>query len=189
MILLLSRKQKEGCKYKLDRTYSLYVHTNNINGKKYVGITKRNENDRWLNGKGYANIEFGNAIEKYGWNNFTHDIVLTGLSREEARSMEKLYINKWNTNNKACGYNRTKYNTYNKNELECINNRLLNNNTEIEVERKKKQTITLRLDDDLHKKLKMYSVDREITIQDLLVKLVTDAVTADNKEAKSRIRD
>ena len=48
-------------------TYTVYCHTNKINGKKYVGITKRLVEKRWLNGRGYnGNSIFRKAINKYG---------------------------------------------------------------------------------------------------------------------------
>lgn len=50
--------------------YCVYVHTNLTNGKRYVGITKRNPNDRWDNGNGYkSNQRFAEDIAKVrmGW--------------------------------------------------------------------------------------------------------------------------
>ena len=54
--------------------YILYQHTNILNSKVYIGITKySNPNKRWLNGKGYRKDSlFYKAIIKYGWNNFTY---------------------------------------------------------------------------------------------------------------------
>lgn len=51
-----------------DKKFFVYVHTNKINNKKYVGITSKERPElRWgKNGYGYANSVFYNAIVKYG---------------------------------------------------------------------------------------------------------------------------
>ena len=66
--------------------YKVYIHTNTINGKKYVGLTKQECKERWRHdGLGYQQQKkFFNAILKYGWNNFQHDIVAENLTAEEA---------------------------------------------------------------------------------------------------------
>lgn len=79
-------------------TYCVYIHTNIVNGKKYVGQTVfgDNPNSRWRNGTGYArSIHFYNAIQKYGWDNFEHEIVASKLTKEEACSFECLLIKKY----------------------------------------------------------------------------------------------
>ena len=59
-----------------ERKWLVYCHVNNVNGKKYVGITSKRPNDRWKNGYGYSRkFYFGRAIHKYGWDNFTHYII------------------------------------------------------------------------------------------------------------------
>ncbi len=68
--------------------YCVYKHTS-PNGKVYIGITRQNPIKRWMNGKGYAhNTHFYNAILKYGWSNFRHEILFTGLTREDACQKE-----------------------------------------------------------------------------------------------------
>lgn len=43
--------------------YTVYVHVNNVNQKKYVGITKQDVNKRWRKGLGYKyNSHFYGAI-------------------------------------------------------------------------------------------------------------------------------
>jgi len=88
--------------------YSLYCHTNLINGKQYIGLTKRNPFIRWgIGGIHYRKQKyFYKAIEKYGWNNFEHEILYTNLSRECASSLEKKLIKEFNTV-KPSGYNLT----------------------------------------------------------------------------------
>ena len=48
--------------------YCVYIHTNKINEKRYVGITCQSTSRRWRNGDGYIqNEHFYRAIQKYGW--------------------------------------------------------------------------------------------------------------------------
>ena len=85
--------------------FTVYVHTNKINGKKYVGITSKIPQKRWNNGKGYERQHFYSAIEKYGWENFEHKILKTGLTQEEADYWEKYYIQEFDSRLGHNGYN------------------------------------------------------------------------------------
>jgi group I intron endonuclease len=86
--------------------YCVYCHTNKLNNKKYIGITSQIPENRWRNGKGYINNEyFYRAIEKYGWHNFSHEILYTGLSKEEAENLEIKLIAEYKTTNNEFGYN------------------------------------------------------------------------------------
>ena len=72
--------------------YCVYKHTT-PSGKVYIGITSKPVEKRWLNGRGYArNEHFWNAIKKYGWENIEHRVLVSGLSKEEASEVEKMYI-------------------------------------------------------------------------------------------------
>lgn len=89
-------------------TYCVYMHTNKINGKRYVGITKYGDdpNQRWHNGKAYPlNQHFSQAIKKYGWDNFEHEIIASNLTESEAKSFESLLIDKLDLMNQDKGYN------------------------------------------------------------------------------------
>ena len=86
-------------------TFTVYVHTNKINGKKYVGITSKKPQKRWNNGKGYERQYFYNAIVKYGWENFDHEILKTGLTQEEADYWERYYIQEFDSCLGHNGYN------------------------------------------------------------------------------------
>lgn len=89
-------------------SYTVYCHTNMINGKMYVGITKFKPEKRWKDGKGYkTQIVFNRAIQKYGWNNFYHEIVASGITKKEAENFEKLLIEKFNLTDYRFGYNQS----------------------------------------------------------------------------------
>jgi len=84
----------------------VYCHTNKFDGKKYVGITKNKPEVRWNNGNGYRNNEyFYRAIKKYGWHNFTHEILYTNLTEQEAEQMEIQLIKEYECYKKENGYN------------------------------------------------------------------------------------
>lgn len=78
--------------------YVVYIHKNILNGKVYVGQTC-NLSERWRNnGKNYFNsIKFYNAIKKYGWDNFTHEVVYSNLNKQAADKLEKELIHKYNS--------------------------------------------------------------------------------------------
>ena len=90
-------------------TYSVYIHTNTINNKRYVGTTSKvPAYNRWCknSGAGYRrNKRFFQDIQKYGWDKFEHEIVASGLNEHEASNMEKLLIDKLQTTNPDYGYN------------------------------------------------------------------------------------
>lgn len=76
----------------MEENYCIYKHTS-PSGKVYIGITK-NVNKRWgNNGIGYKlQRKFWNAIQKYGWDNFNHEIIEGNLTLEQACSGEEIYI-------------------------------------------------------------------------------------------------
>ena len=87
---------------------TLYMHTV-PNGKRYVGITRRNPQRRWNHGSGYAsNYEFHTDIIKYGWDKIKHEVLLTGLTLEQAQAWEVKMIAKFRTTDPKHGYNFTK---------------------------------------------------------------------------------
>lgn len=86
--------------------YCVYYHKNKINDKYYIGITK-NAKKRWgKNGKQYKGCTyFWNAIQKYGWDNFEHVILLSDLTKEQAKIIEVYLIAKFNLRDSKYGYN------------------------------------------------------------------------------------
>lgn len=91
-----------------ERDYCVYIHINKINNKKYVGITKKSPKKRWSKGIGYKqNIHFWNAIQKYGWDSFTHLIIRNNLPKACACTLEKILIKVYDTTNPNKGYNNS----------------------------------------------------------------------------------
>ena len=101
-----------------ERKYTVYMHTNKINNKVYVGITSGKAKQRWNGGRGYLNKNkngnyhqplMANAVLKYDWDNdWDHIIFAEGLSREVACYMEKMLIKLYHTNHREYGYNLSK---------------------------------------------------------------------------------
>lgn len=95
------------------KTWCVYKHTCKTTGLSYIGITSRKPEIRWgNNGEKYKphekenkNRHFWNAICQYGWDDFTHEILETELSVDEANEREKYYIQKYDSYNN--GYNST----------------------------------------------------------------------------------
>lgn len=91
-----------------ERTFYIYCHTA-PNGKRYIGQTCQPLSVRWSHGKGYrGQTLFKNAIEKYGWDNFRHDILCVVHSKSVADLFEQHYIAKYDTFNRDKGYNLTR---------------------------------------------------------------------------------
>lgn len=93
----------------MKKNYIVYKHIA-PNGKIYIGQTgQKNPKKRWQRGEGYKpNAHFYSAIQKYGWDNFEHVIVATGLTKKEADWLEKYLIAYYETTDRTKGYNNTK---------------------------------------------------------------------------------
>ena len=89
--------------------WTVYMHISPSN-KRYIGITSRTPEKRWgHNGNNYRKTGhhkyFVAAIDKYGWDNFKHEIILTDRSESEAKYAEK-YLIAWYKTHDGC-YNLT----------------------------------------------------------------------------------
>ncbi|NMC60393.1 MAG: GIY-YIG nuclease family protein [Candidatus Methanofastidiosa archaeon] len=72
----------------------VYITTNVVNGKQYIGDhSSNNLNDNYL-GSGVA---FRKAIKKYGKENFTKQILELFNTKEEAEGAQLFYIERFNT--------------------------------------------------------------------------------------------
>jgi group I intron endonuclease len=90
-----------------DKKFCVYRHTS-PSGKVYIGVTSQNILARWRNGKGYPqNRHFTSAIEKYGWDNFRHEILFSDLPKDEAFAKEIELIQFHRSNNPDYGYNQS----------------------------------------------------------------------------------
>lgn len=90
-----------------EKVYCVYMHTNKINGKKYIGQTSKKPEERYgKNGRKYIGCTyFYSAIQKYGWDNFEHEIIKENLTFEEANKLEIENIAIYDTTNPLKGYN------------------------------------------------------------------------------------
>lgn len=91
--------------------FLVYCYTCKCNGKQYIGQTCRSLEERAGN-NGYYYIKncpyFANAIKKYGWGNFTVQILKNDLTVEEANYWESYFIKSLHTciEDEQChGYN------------------------------------------------------------------------------------
>ena len=92
----------------MGHNFTVYMHIL-PNGKRYIGITSKDPEERWHKGRGYdPHKYFRNAINKYGWDNIQHVIIAQNLTKEEACLMEQQLIEKYDTMNPEKGYNLTK---------------------------------------------------------------------------------
>lgn len=85
----------------------IYVITNKINGKKYVGQTSYTLAHRFSQHKNNACLHtlIHEAIVEYGSENFTIEELCRCDSQEEADAKEIYYIHKLNTHHSSGGYN------------------------------------------------------------------------------------
>lgn len=89
------------------RDHKIYVYTNKVNGKVYVGRTCVPLKKRaGYNGVAYKGCPlFWRAIQKYGWENFKGEIIEEGLNNEEATEKEIYYIRYFEASSPLKGYN------------------------------------------------------------------------------------
>jgi group I intron endonuclease len=85
--------------------FNVYEHVF-PNGKRYIGITSQEPENRWKGGKGYfKNPQMQRAIRKYGWEHIAHNILACDVTKEDAESMEIELIARYKSNDPKCGYN------------------------------------------------------------------------------------
>ena len=89
-----------------EKVYTIYLLTS-PSGKKYCGYTsQQNLVRRWNNGHGYKRCPaIWNAICKYGWLNFTKEIIFQTTDQQMAFDKEKEVISKLQLQDPKYGYN------------------------------------------------------------------------------------
>lgn len=90
----------------MNKTFVIYKYTNLINNKVYIGQTCQNPpNKRWYPSNYIHNEYLYNSIQKYGWDNFSKEIIEKDLTLEEANEREEFWIQYYKTLNREYGYN------------------------------------------------------------------------------------
>lgn len=81
--------------------FYIYLTTNKINGKQYIGQHKGEPNDNYLG----SGLGITRAIKKYGKENFSKTILCYCDTREEADKQERYYIELYDAVNSSKFYN------------------------------------------------------------------------------------
>lgn len=90
--------------------FFIYKYTNKINNKIYIGKTnnvKRRQTEHLSRSGTMENNHFYNAIKKYGFENFTFEIIDECDDENKSFELEIYYIAILNSNDKTIGYNST----------------------------------------------------------------------------------
>ena len=87
-----------------ERVWKLYKYTCIHNGLIYFGITSKTLDERWRD-KYIGNPRLHNCIMKYGKEGFIREIILDGLTLDEAAAAEIEHIAKYNATDKNIGFN------------------------------------------------------------------------------------
>lgn len=95
--------------YNEDVVFDVYLIHNLVNGKIYVGITKRGVYQRWLWHCSDARLKsktyLCNAIRKYGPLSFSYEVLNKVKTKEEANNLERLWILVLRSYDGSVGYN------------------------------------------------------------------------------------
>jgi len=83
----------------------IYLTTNYINGKRYIGQKKFDNASRWKSYLGSGSY-LSNAVNKYGKDNFSREIIAIAYSLEELNKLEENIINDHNVVNSKDYYNQ-----------------------------------------------------------------------------------
>ncbi len=85
----------------------IYIITNILNNKQYIGFTTNIKNRITDHKKARSDAPIHRAIRKYGWENFTYEVIYESDDVEHTlNTMESIFIEEYSTYKK--GYNATK---------------------------------------------------------------------------------
>lgn len=89
-----------------EKKWCVYMHISPSN-KIYIGMTGTKPEKRWRkDGSGYKTQQyFWRAIQKYGWDNFKHEVVASNLTKVDAEKIEIDLIAYYKSNQCEFGYN------------------------------------------------------------------------------------
>lgn len=82
----------------------IYITTNRINGKRYIGQRKYDRTGKWKDYLG-SGIYLKNAINKYGKENFTKEIIEECETKDKLNEQEKYWISFYDAVNNENFYN------------------------------------------------------------------------------------
>lgn len=87
----------------------VYLITNNLNGKKYVGVAEDFKKRMYQHKIGHdaEHSYIDKAVLKYGWENFTCEIIDNYETLEERKELERRYIELYQTQRQNGGYDLT----------------------------------------------------------------------------------
>lgn len=85
----------------------VYITTNHVNGKQYIGQRKYDKQGKWKEYLG-SGVVLSKAIKKYGLENFSKEIIENCETKEELNAREKFWINYFNAVDSDNFYNIAK---------------------------------------------------------------------------------
>ena len=91
--------------------YIVYLVTNLVTGKVYVGLSSRDISKRKIehlrSSQGVPLFYFHSAIAKYGEDNFLWEVLQSNLTEKQASDAEVYYLSFFRSNEREFGYNMT----------------------------------------------------------------------------------
>ncbi len=91
--------------------WTIYCHVHVESGRRYVGLTGRTWKERWrghVSASKHVHTYFAHAIRKYGKDAFSHEVLETCGTLEEANVAEEKWILHFDTRNPEKGFNLAK---------------------------------------------------------------------------------